>query len=429
MGGNSLQGSPGEKPDVSSLIGELRGSGEGSRVAMMKLFQLERHEILRREIPGLLERDDPEKKIAIFDLFLAYGDRLETHFPDWHKLVRRAVNPGSSKELILRAIQLAEFWKEHRMMPLLVRFAVHPFFRVRKAAFRAMGEMGDDLIIPALLSLLTSDTPVERIYGLEGAVYYEDNRIMPFAIKLLDDPVASVRLFAVRRLSDQKSAAGIAHLIARNYRSDENPEVRRIVIEMIRKHSWSRLSYLLHRAVQDPDPGVRREALLGIRDMGEWKAAPLVSRALVVENRTDLKLLGLDVLIRLGRSGVSDGVEHLLRRDPEEKVRLQAAIAAGEIRDRNLRSALESSVKDDPSGIVRLEAAGALGFSGDGGSLPILETVARDRNEIYEVRSAALASYRQISGQGISFDPSVDPLEEALASSLAGLSGSGEVAR
>lgn len=385
--------------ELEDLVDDLQGDPEEAGAAIKRLVELEEYDLIRRETPELFARNDPELTGELLFTFQHLGMSLETYFPEWYKFILQKVNVRSPQEQIHLAVQLAGFWKEHRLMPLLSRFAVHPSHEVRMDTFRAMSTIRNDTLIPVLLRLLTSDRAIERIYGLEGAVSFTDNRTLPFALKLLDDPVRSVRVFAVLRLGAQENSDSISHLIVRNYRSDDDPEVREAVIEMIRKERWTRHAYLLHRAVLDPAPIVRKAALLGVRELNEVRAAGNISRALVSEDVPGIKKLGLDVLVALGNSGGGEGIETLLRNDYDEEIRLSAAVAAGILGDRGFSFSLAKSLRDDPSGQVRLEAAYALGRIGSISAADDLYASVSDESELYEIRAASLVSYRMIRGK------------------------------
>ncbi|MCB1137530.1 MAG: HEAT repeat domain-containing protein [Leptospiraceae bacterium] len=347
------------------VLQKLEAGGEARRQAIWYIYQNRYDELLRPAIQYLFKSDDFDDHRAILRVFEAYGPGLERHVPDWYRILDRYMNRNVPEDILIQCIELASSWKEHRLIFALGRMADHPRMKVRLAAYRAMARMGNDNLIPILIRQMKSDRPVHKIYALEGARLYHDERLVPFIKDLLNDSSKSVRIFALKAIVEQRTDQDVSYLVARKYQDDTNEEVRARAIEMIGRKGWGRQNYLIHKAVGDSAEVVRWAAVRSAVAMKDRASAAPISRQLKTERSEDLKLAMIEALLDLRVDDSANALAYLLRTDEMEKVRQRAAMAIGNLRIRDGGFALLQAVRSDASVNVRMEAAAALGDLGD----------------------------------------------------------------
>ncbi len=373
----------------------LSSGGKERRQAIWLIYQMKEHDLLRDAVQYLFESDDPEDHKAIINVMRAYGRGLENHLPDWSAILDRFMTDQVSEEVLLDCVKLSGDWQEHSMMHALGRLSTHPRARVRMAAFQTMSSMGDDNLIPVLLRLVTNPRPVYRLYGLEGLQKFADNRLQTFMQKTLIDTSKSARIYALSSLAEQPGTEDF-HVV-QNYPKEDDVEVRERMLDLIGLKGWRRQNYLLHRALSDPQPLLRRAALRSIERLNDTVASSLVSRQLEEESVPEIRLASIETLLTLGTGGGGSGLAKVILSDPDEKLRLRAAVAAGFLKEKGAGPALVKALESDPSAKVRLEAAGALGEIRDTRFLPGLLASVGSRSEIYEVKSASLIAIQEMA--------------------------------
>ncbi|MBR29732.1 MAG: hypothetical protein CMN77_00355 [Spirochaetaceae bacterium] len=347
------------------VLEKLESGGPARRQAIWYIYQNRYDELLRPAIQYLFKSDDFEDHRAILRVFEAYGPGLERYVPDWYRILDRYMNRNVPEDLLLQCIQLASSWKEHRLIFALGRMADHPRMKVRLAAYRAMARMGNDNLIPILIRQMKSDRPVHKIYALEGARLYQDERLVPFIRDLLNDSSKSVRIFALKAIVEQKTDQDVSYLVARKFKDDPNDEVRARAIEMIGRRGWGRQNYLVHSAVGDSSDVVRWAAVRSAVAMKDRASAGPISRQLRVEKEDELKLAMIEALLDLRVDDSANALAHLLRSDEKEAIRQRAAMAIGNLRIKDGGFALIQAIRSDEKLEVRLEAAAALGELAD----------------------------------------------------------------
>ncbi len=397
-----------EVPTHGQIESDLGSGGERRQEAMLRLQALGYHDLVRNAARYLLDSDEPDDHRAALRMMRMYGADLEQHLPDWYKFVDQYIDQDKPVDTLRDCIDLAAYWKEHRLIHAVAKLAVHPRQPVRERAFAALIAMENDQIIPVLMRLLTHKRPIYRIYALDALANFSDKRIANEVQALFDDTSKSVRIYAIKGYLEQPESS--ENSIIRLFRSDPSPEVRRRVVEVIAQKGWDRHRSVVHRAITDGSPLVREAGLDAARSMGDSSAAGAISSQLESETEKYLKIKAIDLLMALDRSGGASGLEARLRRDEDEDVRRRAAVAIGVLGSRSALSALHEALVSDVSEAVRLEAAGAIATIGNRESSYSLQQSVENRQETYAVRSAALAGLMGILG-----DDSLGPLQRIRA--------------
>lgn len=384
------------------VLEKLESGGPARRQAIWFIYQNRYDELLRPAIQYLFKSDDFEDHRAILRVFEAYGPGLERFVPDWYRILDRYMNRNVPEDLLLQCIELASSWKEHRMIFALGRMADHPRMKVRLGAYRAMARMGNDNLIPILIRQMKSDRAVHKIYALEGARLYQDERLVPFIRDLLNDPSKSVRIFALKAIVEQHTDQDVSYLVARKFQDDHNDEVRARAIEMIGRKGWGRQNYLVHKAVTDSSDVVRWAAVRSAVAMKDRASAAPISRQLRIEKEDELKLAMIEALLDLRVDDSANALAHLLRSDESKNIRQRAAMAIGNLRIRDGGFALIQAIRSDKELEVRLEAAAALGELGDPAlAESIIDLLDKPEEDRRVLQLAALAIIRSGSDEKI----------------------------
>ncbi|MEQ8350450.1 MAG: HEAT repeat domain-containing protein [Leptospiraceae bacterium] len=384
------------------VLEKLESGGPARRQAIWFIYQNRYDELLRPAIQYLFKSDDFEDHRAILRVFEAYGPGLERFVPDWYRILDRYMNRNVPEDLLLQCIELASSWKEHRMIFALGRMADHPRMKVRLGAYRAMARMGNDNLIPILIRQMKSDRAVHKIYALEGARLYQDERLVPFIRDLLNDPSKSVRIFALKAIVEQHTDQDVSYLVARKFQDDHNDEVRARAIEMIGRKGWGRQNYLVHKAVTDSSDVVRWAAVRSAVAMKDRASAAPISRQLRIEKEDELKLAMIEALLDLRMDDSANALAHLLRSDESKNIRQRAAMAIGNLRIRDGGFALIQAIRSDKELEVRLEAAAALGELGDPAlAESIIDLLDKPEEDRRVLQLAALAIIRSGSDEKI----------------------------
>jgi HEAT repeat protein len=374
----------------------MKSGGVERRQAIWYVYQMRYDGLLRDAAEFLFQSGDYDDHRAILHVFDAYGESLENHLPDWYLFLDRYMNESLPVDILKECFRLMVKWQEHRLMHALARFAYHPLMEVRLAAYEAMSQMKNDILIPVILGMISSERPIYKMYALEGASHYPDRRLEPFMSRLLTDNNKSVRIYAIDAVSVMPNGSD---KIVRMFTFDRNEEIRERVVESVAKNSWRQQIYIVQKALADPSPLVRRSALNAIDSLRDGFSAPYISRQLVVETEPDIKGLSLDVLMRLGKGGGGKGLSRILVEEESENLRLKGALTIGVTREYEASDALAHALVHDPSYRVRLESAYAMGRIKNARFRQTLRDVALNANENHDVRTQAILSLVEINVQ------------------------------
>lgn len=323
---------------------------------------------------GMLEENWAEKlirKIKEYDLFFAGlcvshypGDKGE--FKDIIEELFSLSEKGSLEESFSVLSRMDERMIIDRFLGLLTGYETK---RVREAAIKALGEIGNPKAVDSLMKAL-HDKDV-RWAAVEALVKIAD----PKAIDAL-----------IKRLKDKQEDKYVREAAAKALGETGNPKAVGILVE----------------ALKDKYVGwVAAEALGKI---GGSEAIGHLIKALKEENE-DVRMSVAEVL---GKIGASKAVDHLMRalNDESEYVRLSAAGALGKIGDPRAVDILVEALKDK-SLAVRSAVAKALGEIGDPKAVDTLIRTLRDRNLV--VRWAVVEALGEIRDS-----KAIDPLIKAL---------------
>lgn len=385
--------------DAAQLIYQMEQGGAVRRQAFWYALQSKQHFLLRRVVKYLHDSGDAEDHRMILRIMEVLGPGLETHIPGWYDLLDDFMQPDVPDDLLVRCMKLAVHFKEHRMVFALNRMLEHPAFEIRMEAIRSLVAMENDNVVPVLIRFLKTNDAVLVIYGLQGASVLGDARFQPFVQELLEHPNKSVRIYALRALSDLKAEGDVGYLITGRFTREPNAEVRREVIRLIGKRMIAGQQYLVVRAMGDSSPLVREAGYATALQLKGAMFGREISQALLREDHPALRRFAIRCLVGLSAGDPSSALGKILLGDPDAATRALAARGIAAMRDRSQAVALVQSVREDRDRSVRKEAASSLIGLIDGGQAMQLTDMILDELREAEERLLLLRAVQR-SGNG-----------------------------
>lgn len=275
----------------------------------------------------------------------------------------------------------------------------------------------------------------------EAALSLPPEQARPILLAALKDPAPHVRAVAAWELK-QHRVPGVAEALL-PLLQDDNDRVRAAAVWALSGNAGRRyLKEIMHLSREDPSGVVRFRAVWGLGLIGDRAALPVIIDALgdynnavrdraaviALETLADTKIVShlltqtnnvlpasrRIVMYLLGKYGDRNrtaAIAALLTglRDPDARVRGQAALALGRLKARQAREPLETATRDSDDH-VRGSATHALGLIGDTASLPAVR--ARLDDDAAFVRAIAAEALNRLG------DTSVQPPEGFRAEEL-----------
>lgn len=389
--------------DRSTVSGYLESGGLKRRQAIWYIYQKQYNDLLRVAVQYLFESDDYDDHRAIFRVLEVYGFELEHYLPDWYNILDRYMTEEIPDDLLIRAMKLSVTWRERRMMLAIGRLATHPKRNVRVEAFKAMTSLGDDNLLPILLGLANGPRPIDRIYALEGARYYPDNRFQPFLDKLQKDESKSVRLYAIEATAAAVNGSDKDYLVVRTYQEERDEEVRERILELIGEYGLRRQNYFLHRALLEDSFLIRRAALKSILKLKDRTASTAISQGLAripssinLQQSGELKELSLEILAKLKSGGGGEGLSNVILYEQSPVLRRKACAVVGIVVEHGAAPTLAQAAVEDKDPTVRMECINAIGLLRDDRYTQVLRNIVENEREVFEVKSQAVVALFQI---------------------------------
>lgn len=198
----------------------------------------------------------------------------------------------------------------------------------RWAAMRAARRLAEPALAGPALRQLESDGRYEQALALEILATAAPRRSRAAFVTALDSPHRTVRLRALRALRDAEQREALVGRVAVLAGEDPDPDVRVVAVRTLREWNAFEAMPTLRRAVDDPVPAVRQEAVTALVRLGDAQVSDLVRARLAGAAPEDraraLRLAGLVPsrdLLPVVSPFLSDG-------DPEVRSAAAAAILA-----------------------------------------------------------------------------------------------------
>ena len=310
------------------------------------------------QIPPLLvgeilsERSYSSKQVAMRTL---QRYPLRSYIPLWLEILEKIDSFVIKKQVI----DIMAASGDRRIVMALVRELNNPFYAVRKSAILALKHIGDDRVFPYILNMSKSPDPIHRIYSLEAIYHMYDRRIYFTLIDMLKDKNKSVRYSALRCIEKNKLNQALPHVRNAAIR-DSNFEVRVKAIEILGGFRDRNSLYVLLRCLSDSNRSIRYASAMSLYILRLQRSAYSLSDRLYYESDDSVKEVMIEALIRLRNGGGLRGLRRVVEGDENPKMRILAAFALGEIKNRKSMALLLSALHDREIK-VRAEVCHSLG--------------------------------------------------------------------
>ncbi len=345
-------------------------------------------------LPGILKKeylddDDEDVRLRIITALKEYP--LPAQSALWIEILRSTKDKKTEIELIdfLSGSKVASF-----TIPIAEKLIV-PRSEVREKAAIMLKKYGDDRMLPVILSLGQSKNPIERIYFLEALNYIYDVRFQKLAISMLEDENKSVRIYAIKcvNYNEVKEALPSLRKLAAK---DDNNETRKMGIASLVSFKDTSSGFMLSQILKDESSEMRMEAVKALKELKFYSAVVPISEMLLKEENPEIKQAVLDTLIAFKKCGNINGLKHIIKNDPDSKMRIKAVYAIGAAGDDNSSLEVLKEAALDEDYRVRGEAANALGSLKKVVASEFLINLIKTDKTRY-VRSAALYSIERIN--------------------------------
>lgn len=180
---------------------------------------------------------------------------------------------------------------------MLVRGIDSPDAFERWAAMRVARSVDDPALAGPALRQLEGDGRYEQALALEILARVAPKESFAAFVTALDSPHRTVRLRALRALHDTDQRPTLEERIGALVTDDPDPDVRVVAVRTLRDwHAFAAMPQL-RRAVSDPAPAVRQEAVAALVLLGDPEVAALVRQRLAEvppeERARTLRLAGM----------------------------------------------------------------------------------------------------------------------------------------
>lgn len=370
------------------LFSKLTGVESKKNEALKYISKKKPVQLIPRIARAILKADDIEERDIYIQALKFY--RKDSTILYWIDILRET---GSFPFRIEMIKYLGSLGDRRIVLP-VARQLENRFSAVRKEAGKVLRRNGDDRIYPFILRMAGSRNPVKRIYALEAMQILYDMRFYTVITELVEDPVKSVRIYALKCIEKNHLKKGM-YLVKKAALKDADREVRIAAIRVIGTLKDHSASFVLTRSLSDRDRDIRYAAARSLYRIHLGGTAFALSNQLMVEEDREIKYILLETMLKINRTGNVAALKKILSKEENFRLRILAAHVLGKItNDRNLDLLLK--YKNDTDYRVRAEIAGSLGSYRSAKSQKGLFKLIKGDNTRY-VRSAALFSLCRIN--------------------------------
>lgn len=280
-------------------------------------------------------------------------------------------------------------------IPSLAKAAHDSDSSVRKAAIRALGEVGGKEAAGKLAELLTDPDRTTRVrailaLGLTGRAGF------PYLLQVLEsEPFPRARMFAANSIARLVKPGDAQAIVERFDRQDAATQMY-LVIALVRIRD-DEAYRALNQLIKSPDHLIRFYVVNALADAPpDRRALPILVDSLDDE-AVEVRMWGMYALERLNDPASFPAVLAALR-DEDPYVRKEAAYTLGTLGNTEAVPFLIASLKDS-NPMVRGNAAAALGLLGDPDAAAMLKPLLDEPNPAVQIKTAeALARLGDYSG-------------------------------
>lgn len=199
------------------------------------------------------------------------------------------------------ALKLATRGNRRSVGPLLEQVKAETDLEARRAMIEALGEIGDPIAVPFLLSHLddAAAPAAERYSVMASLAVLKDPRAVPKLITVArKDNDTTARRFAVRALGYMTTSEAREALVAALV--DRSPPVRIEALRALENQQARGQTEAILARLGDPEPTVRSEAA---RILGFWEITQASPKLVELMKKDDTRLVRQAAVVALGRAG------------------------------------------------------------------------------------------------------------------------------
>ena len=312
------------------------------------------------------------------------------------------IDYGATWELQREALEGLENIGDARAVEAVVQFmASDDRDDLEAVGLRVLATVGGERALTFVLHQLREGRPLTRCRAARALACVDEPMIRQPLIDALNDREPDVRVAAGWALAAQPPDAAVPHLAV--LLRDPDAAVRLEAVNIVATSQHDAVTAHLIRRLNDPQPEIQLRVIQVLEDRFEQRAIAPMLTLLAVSRRNPV--LAAELIKALGVLRASDALVpicQILEDRPTSPVRLQAALALGEIESARLQGA-------DVHGDVHQTI-----LSADMPPDPITYLSALANDEDPQVYRAALISLAELGGSpDVICDPSGDEDQEA----------------
>lgn len=260
----------------------------------------------------------------------------------------------------LAAWSAAKPGASRKATPVLIQRLEDPDPRVRGVIAWSLGEVGDHRAIEPLIRALGDEDAYVREMAVLGLSRFDDDpRVVPALVSMTTDETAGVRSVLTDALGRVGTEAA-ADALARIARQDPDAHARSMAIGNLVEAGSPLAGAALLQALQDPDPGVRRNAAWALGLVRTHPPGVVEALVTLLQSDEDEEVRGVAIsaLRELGDPAAVDALVHALESE-DWSIRSRAVYALGFFDHPAVIEGLLGALRD-PKHQVRLSAVHAL---------------------------------------------------------------------
>jgi HEAT repeat protein len=197
-------------------------------------------------------------------------------------------------------------------------------------------------------------------------------------------------IFAIALIDDAETTRALAA----HYGKEKDGAVKKAIIEAMRFEKDEKTAAFLHKILDDEDADFRRAAVESLAENTFKPAIPKLRELLKNDTNATIRAAVIPCLKKNNPENAAKDIIEALA-DISPVVRRAAAVELGIMKEKKSSRALAEVMRKDPDEGVRLESARSLGYAGDQYSVqPLVDAIIYDDSE--EVWQEALRSLIQL---------------------------------
>ena len=292
-------------------------------------------------------------------------------------------------EVRLQVVRVLAKRKDERGLFLITKASVDADPRVRRLATEALGHFPCQDCVNLLMDQLRDSDKVVKLKAIDSLTKIGDNSVAPALKEVISDPSVTIRRNVTELLSSiggEKMVITFGRIL-----KDHDPQVRLMATKALARIGGPIAGSTLSIALKDQDPKIREIAVGSLGEVGNASIAPMLLNIINLDEVSAVRQKAAESLAKLGEPvGLKQLLRILKNSEEEEGVRAAVANAIGRLGGMAEVPALISMLKEHSS-ILRMNATIALGKLAEPSAIPTLKYILETDPDAHVRGSAALA--------------------------------------